>query len=160
MKALINNVLVAVSGSDASINAAKYGVILARQYKCNLHGVYVIDTATLRQLVFSRIFIEDESLEYERSLETNGERYLNYVKELSAQKGVKMTTALRRGSIYSEILKESEERASDLIILGGWERDRQERDIISQSHRDILLHARCSVLVAKEQDIDRLYKQL
>jgi nucleotide-binding universal stress UspA family protein len=158
MKALFSNALVAVSGSDASINAAKYGIVLAKQYKCSLHGVYIIDTATLRQLVFSRIFVEDESQEYERSLEANGERYLNFVRDLAAQKGVKMTTALRRGPIFSEILSEAQERDSDLIILGGWERDRQERDIISQSHRDILLHARCSVLVVKEQDVERLYK--
>jgi nucleotide-binding universal stress UspA family protein len=159
MKTLISNALVAVSGSDASINAAKYAITLAKQFKCSLHGVNVIDTATLRQLVFAKIFVEDESQEYEHSLEANGEHYLNFVRDIAAQKGVKMTTSIRRGSIYSEILKEAEERTADLIILGGWERDRQERDIISQSHRDILLHARCSVLVVKEQDIDRIFKQ-
>jgi nucleotide-binding universal stress UspA family protein len=74
MKPLIQNVLVAISGSDASINAAKYAIVLARQYRCSLTAVYVVDTATLRQLVITNIFIEDESEDYEKSLEENGRR--------------------------------------------------------------------------------------
>jgi nucleotide-binding universal stress UspA family protein len=160
MKNLISSVVVAVSGSGASINAAKYAVLLARQFKCLIHGVYVVDTATLRQLVMSKIFVKDESQEYEESLETNGERYLKYVVELAEGKGVKMSTSLRKGAIFAEILQEAGERKADLILLGGWETGRQDRDIISQTHRDILHEAKCSVLVVKEHDIERLYKQL
>ncbi|MDR3201189.1 MAG: universal stress protein [Spirochaetales bacterium] len=160
MKPLIQNILVAISGSDASINAAKYAVVLARQYRCNLTAVYVIDTATLRQLVITNIFLEDESADYEKSLEDNGQRYLNYTRDLASQKNVKVETVLRKGAVFSEILREADEKKSDLIILGGWEKDRKERDIISESHKEILMNAKCSVLVAKERDIDRIFKQL
>jgi nucleotide-binding universal stress UspA family protein len=160
MKPLIQNILVAISGSDASINAAKYAIVLAKQYRCTLTAVYVVDTATLRQLVITKIFVEDESQDYEKSLESNGKRYMNYVEELAAQKGVKINSVLKKGAVYTEILREADEKKADLIILGGWEKERKERDIISESHREVLLHAKCSVLVAKEQDIDRLFKQL
>jgi len=160
MKTLMQNLVVAVSGSDASINAAKYAIVLAKQYGCTLTAVYVVDTATLKQLVITKIFVEEESADYERSLEANGMRYLNYIRDLGAQKGVTVETVLKKGKIYSEIIQGAAARQANLIIPGGWERERKERDIISDSHREILLNARCSVLVAKEQDIEKIYDRL
>jgi nucleotide-binding universal stress UspA family protein len=159
VKPIIQNILVAISGSDASINAAKYALVLAKQFKCGLTAVYVVDTATLRQLVITNIFLEDESEDYEKSLMENGERYLNYVQELAAQKSVKVETVLRKGAVFTEILREAEQKSCDLIILGGWEKNRSEREIISESHKEILLNSKCSVLVAKERDIERIFKQ-
>ncbi len=160
MKTLFNNVLVAISGSDASINASKYAIMFSKIYKCKLTAIYVVDTATLKELLISRIFVVDESVEYEKSLEDNGHRYLNYIEELALKKGVKIDKILKHGSIYGEILKTSEETKSELIILGGWERNRNMRDLISHSHKEVLVNAKASVLVVKEQNVDNLYKQL
>lgn len=158
MNALISNIVVAISGSDASINAAKYAILLAKAYHCRVTAVYVIDTATLRQLLLTRIFIEEESREYEESLKANGQRYLQFVKSLAEDKGVELTTELRSGAIYTEVLRAAEERHAQLILLGGWESRRDQRDSISVAHREILHHARCSVLIVKERDIESLYK--
>lgn len=158
-KPLFSNILVAVSGSDASIHAAKYAIIMAKLYRCRLTAVYVVDTATIRQLTLSKIFVQEESVEYEKSLEANGERYLSFVEELGRAKNVKIERELRRGAVYTEILAVSDEKKSDLIVLGGWERDRSARDIISHAHREIMVSARCSVFVVKEPNIDQLYKQ-
>ncbi|MDR1307967.1 MAG: universal stress protein [Treponema sp.] len=159
IKALFSNIVVAVSGSDASILASKYAIVLAKLYRCRLSAVYVIDTATIRQLTLSKIFIQEESLEYEKSLEANGERYLSFVEELARAKGVKIEREMRRGAVYTELLSAADERKADLIILGGWEKDRSARDIITHSHREIMVGAKCSILLAKEPSIDQLYKQ-
>ncbi|GHV89091.1 universal stress protein [Spirochaetia bacterium] len=158
-KPLISNVLVGVTGSDASVLAAKYAIVLAKQYGCRLTAVYVVDTATIRQLTLSKIFIQEESQEYEKSLEANGERHLAFAEELAHAKGIKIGRDLRRGAVYTEILKAADEHKADLIILGGWERDRNARDIISHSHREVMVNAKCSVLLVKEPTIDQLYKQ-
>jgi nucleotide-binding universal stress UspA family protein len=160
MKSLLNDLVVAISGSDASIYAAKYAIILAKQNKCSLTAVYVIDTATLKHLMMTRIFVQEESAEYERGLEANGNRYLAFIRELAAAKGVKIDTELRRGAVYSEILSVADERDADCIILGGWESGRPSRDIISQAHRDVLVDSKCSVLVVKEPNVDQLYRAL
>ncbi len=159
IKPLFSNIVVAVSGSDASIHGAKYAIIMAKLYRCRLSAVYVVDTATIRQLTLSKIFIQEESQEYERSLEANGERYLAFVDELAKAKGVKAEKELRRGAVYTEILGVADEKKADLIILGGWEKERSARDIISHSHREIMVNAKCSVFVVKEPNIDQLYKQ-
>ena len=159
IKNLFSNIVVAVSGSDASILASKYAIILAKLYHCRLSAIYVIDTATIRQLTLSKIFIQEESLEYEKSLEANGERYLSFVEELARANGVKIEREMRRGAVYTEILSAADERKADLIVLGGWEKDRSVRDIIGIAHREIAINAKCSVLLVKEPEIDQLYKR-
>jgi nucleotide-binding universal stress UspA family protein len=159
IKPLFSNLVVAVSGSDASILAAKYAIIMAKQYRCHLCAVYVVDTATIRQLTLSKIFIQEESLDYERSLEANGERYLSFVEELARAKGVKIERVIRKGAVYTEILTAADEKKADLIVLGGWEKERNARDVISHSHREIMVNAKCSVFLVKEPLVDQLYKQ-
>jgi len=159
IKGLFSNILLAVSGSDASILAAKYAIVMAKLYHCKLSAVYVIDTATIKQLTLSKIFIQEESQEYEKSLEANGERYLSFVEELARAKGVKIEREMRRGAVYTELLTAADERKADLIILGGWEKDRSARDIITHAHREIMISAKCSVLLVKEPSIDLIYKQ-
>jgi len=154
------SIVVAVNGSDASILAAKYAIVLTKACNCRLSAVYVVDTATIKQLTLSKILIKEESLEYESSLEANGARYLSFVEELARAKGVKIERELRHGAVYTEIISVAGEKNADLIVLGGWEKDRNPRDIISHSYREVMVNAKCSVLLAKEQDIDKIYKHL
>jgi nucleotide-binding universal stress UspA family protein len=158
-KPLISNIVVVITGSDASILAAKYAIVMAKAYRCRMTAVYVVDTATIRQLTLSKIFIQEESQEYEKSLTSNGERYLSFVEELARAKGVKIDREIRQGAVYTEILTVADDRKADLIVLGGWEKDRSARDIISQAHREIMVNAKCSVLLVKEPGIDQIYKQ-
>ena len=160
LKPLISNIVVAISGSEASVQAAKYAVILAKLYHCALDAVYVVDSATLKQLTMSRILIADESADFEASLEQNGRRYLAFIEEIAKAKGVKLQTELRRGAVCTEILAAAGHRKADLIILGGWEKGRSAKDIISHLHREILLNAKCSVLISKEPEIDAMYRRI
>jgi nucleotide-binding universal stress UspA family protein len=159
MKELLQTVVVAVSGSEASISAAKYAIALARVYRSRVIAVYVVDTATLRELLMSRIFVEEESADYEKSLEQNGQRYLNYVAELAGKKGVQVEMILRKGSIPTEIVEVAEDSKADLILLGGFE-DKGLRDTLSRQRREVVKLARCSVLIVKEPDIEAIFKKL
>ncbi|MDR2942633.1 MAG: universal stress protein [Treponema sp.] len=160
MKPLISNIVTAVTGTDASILAAKYGIVMAKTYNCKLIAVYVVDTATIKQLTLSKIFLPEEGAEYEKSLENNGNRYLTFVEELASAKGVKIEKIMRRGAIYTEILTAADEKKADLILLGGWEKDTKTKDIIGHSHRETVMNAKCSVTIVKEPEIDQIYKRL
>ena len=160
MKPLLQTVVIAVSGSEASVGAAKYAIVLAKQYRCRLVAVNVVDTATLKELLLSRIFVEDESFEYEHSLEENGQRYLNYVEELAQKKGVAVEKVLRRGAVATEVIHAAEDCGADIILLGGFEEKESFRDALSRQHRDILKNSRCSILVVKDPDADFRYRKL
>jgi nucleotide-binding universal stress UspA family protein len=159
IKPLFHNIMVMVNGTEASINAVKYAILLAKLYHCSVFAVYVVDTATIKQLTLNKIFIEEESRDYEKSLEANGNRYLAYVDELAKAKGVKIETELRRGAICTEVLTSAEEKHIDVILMGGQESSSsQQKEIISSTFKSVLIHSRCSVLVVKERMIEQLYK--
>ncbi|MBN1617213.1 MAG: universal stress protein [Spirochaetales bacterium] len=159
IKPLFQNILVLLNGTDASINAVRYAVLMAKLYRSRVYAVYVVDTATIKQLTLNRIFIDEESREYEQSLEENGHRYLSYAEELGKAKGVKIETELRRGAIWSEVVTMSEERKMDLILLGGQEGETVDsKDIMSSTYRSVMMNARCSVLIVKERMIEQLFK--
>lgn len=157
IKPLFNNILVVINGSEASIQAAQYGVLMARLYRCDMKAIYVVDTATLKELTISKFFVSEESSEYEKSLTEDGKRYLNYVENLAKAKGIKIETELRKGSVWSEVIAYADDSKTDLILLGE-HRHIQSKDVISSIYREIISHANCSVLVVKEKDIEKLYK--
>ncbi|HHU35930.1 MAG TPA: universal stress protein [Treponema sp.] len=162
IKPLFQNIMVMVNGTDASINAVRFAVLMAKLYRCRVYAIYVVDTATIKQLTLNRIFIEEESREYEQSLEDNGRRYLAFVEEMAQEKGVKIETELRHGAIWSEVVTSAEEKKIDVILLGGNDGEAveagEEKEIISASYRTIMLRARCSVLIVKEKMIEQLFK--
>ncbi len=159
IKQLFENVLIVINGSDASIHAAQYGILMAKLYRCNLKAVYVVDTATLKQLTLQKIFVTEESSEYEASLESDGMRYLQYVEELGKAKGVPIQIELRKGAIWSEVITTANEMKSNVILLGGSENnDPYQKDVIATSYGEIILHANCSVLLVREKLIEQLYK--
>ena len=159
MKPLISNIITGITGSDASVSAGKYAIVMAKMYHCQLSMVYVVDTATIKQLMLHKIFIPEESIEYEKSLEANGERYLSFMEELARSKGVKIKKEIRRGAVYTEIVAAAEEQKADLIVMGGRDKDRGARDIIGHAHHEIMINAKCSVLVVKDPNIDLIFKQ-
>lgn len=156
---LFRNLLVMVNGTDASINAAKYAIIMAKLYKCSVRAVYVVDVATIKMLSLNRIFIEEESRDYERSLEQNGKRHLSYVEKIGGEKGVRVAIELRRGAIWSEIVACAEENAIDAILVGSSGSEAADgKESISLTFKSVLTHARCSILVVKEPEIEQLFK--
>jgi len=159
IKPLFQNVLVMVNGTEASLNAVRYAVLMAKLYRSRVCAVYVVDTATIKQLTINRIFVEEESRQYEQSLSENGNRYLAYVEELGKSKGVRIETELRRGAIWSEVIASADENHIDAILIGGSERDPgDQKEILSSTFKSVLLNARCSVLVVKEKMIEQLYR--
>lgn len=159
IKPLFKNVLVLINGSASSIDAAKYGILMSKLYHCNLKALYVVDTSTLKQLTLNKYFVKQESEEYEKGLMANGERYLQYVKDLGTAKGIKIETELKKGSVWSETVKAAENSESNLILLGGVESTTHDnRDLLSTTYREIMINASCSVLIVRQDMIEQLYK--
>ena len=162
VRPLFRKVLVAVNGSERSLNAAMYSVLLARELKCALRAVYVVDVATLKQLELSKFLISDEAEKYREILVKDGEKYLSYVERLAEEKTVALEAELRTGAVWTEIVASAEEFGADAILLGGrggvgdapgggaFEK-------FSPVASEIASSARCNVLVVNE-DVQKLFK--
>lgn len=159
IKPLFQKVLVVVNSSDASIKAAEYGILMAKLYRCSLKAVYVVDTATLKQLTLNKFFISEESREYEESLTSDGQRYLRYVESLAEKKGVKIETEMKKGAVWSEVVTTARNMKADLILLGGFDGGTGDRhDVLSTAYREIMVNADCSVLMVRQPMIEQLFK--
>lgn len=66
---------------------------------------------------------------------------IDYPKEL-------LSSVLRLGSVYSEILAEAEEWGADLIVVGS-HRPSMATYLLGSNAKTIVRHAKCSVLVAR-----------
>lgn len=160
MKQFFGTLLVAINGSEASIGALKYALAMKNSFDSKVTACYVVDTATIRQLALSRIFVPEESEEYERNLENSGRRYLNFCIEIAGQKHLSVETRLCKGSVPGEIVKAAIEIHADCIILGGNPTEMQNRDAIADANREIAKNARCPVLFVKPGIGEELYKAL
>ncbi len=164
IKPLFQKAVVAVNGSEQSLHAAMYGIMMASQYKIELEAVYVVDSATIKQLEMSKIFFAEEASHYVESLKKDGEKYLKYVENLAQQKKIHIATKLCSGAVWSEVLKAADEFCADLILLGGKEHGAAlmssvvHHDKASAINSEIIGSAGCNVLVVREPEIDKLFK--
>lgn len=158
MKGLLSKVIVLAEGAYSSAAPVKYAVALARAFGTEVTAVYAVDTAAIRHLSRSRIFVDEESLEYERSLEDTGKRRLAFAEELARAKGVTIKTMILKGSIAGEVVRVAEELEADCILLGGWEQGGVFRDIIMEASREIANLAPCPILIVKSRDAEKVYK--
>ena len=109
----------------------------------------------------ARIFLEDEQLEYEHDMEADGERYLNYINELAAKKGVSITKKQSRGNVHHEIVNIVKEEKVDLLIVGELSRIRSRRDEFYDETERAIRMVNCSVLIVKDEDrVWEMYESL
>lgn len=153
----LSKVVVLAEGLYSSAAPMKYAVALAKSFGTEVIAAYAVDTAAIRHLSRSRIFVDEESEEYERSLEETGRRRLAFAQELGRAKGAKVETRLLKGSIAGEVVRLAEEVGADCILLGGWEHNGDFRDIILEANREIANLAACSVLIVKGRDAEKAY---
>jgi nucleotide-binding universal stress UspA family protein len=152
MEGPINRILVFVDGTEQSITAAQYAIVLSRSLQAELFAMYVVDTRALSDLLRTRIFIEAEQEEYRQDLDADAVRYLNHIKTLARQKGVAVETISTSGTVHQEIKKTIAERDIDLLVIGELSRIRSRRDEFHNEAERAMRSVTCSVLIVKDED--------
>ena len=152
MNGPFERIAVYVDGSEASITAAMYAIVLAKTTDASLTAFYVINTRALNDLVKARIFLEEEQNEYQHDLEADADRYLNHVKKLGDQKGLDVKTLCVSGTIHREIKEQTKEMAADLLVVGGISQIRSRRDEIMNETERAMRSVHCPVLIVKDED--------
>ena len=158
-KSFFKKIVVAVNGKQSSIQTAMYAVMMSKIYNIEIRFVFVIDTATIKFLSINKLIISDD---LEQRLESDGKRYLEYVEMLASSKGVKCEKDLRKGGVFSEVLKSAEEFEADLILLGGNIREVGKTGIkhnfLSSAENGILANSKCPVMIVQKPDIEAEFK--
>ena len=152
MSDIIRNILVHIDGTEHAVTAAHYAVCLAKTLHADLSALFVVNTQALGTLVKSRIFLEDEEMEYRNDLYADAERYLNHVKTIGQAKGVDITLLNKSGSVSGEIKQSVQELNIDLLVIGELSRIKSRRDQFYDETERAMRSVPCSVLMVKDDD--------
>ena len=151
MSSPIKKIMVYIDGSEQSITAAQYAICLASFSGAELIAHYVVNVRAVEDLLKARIFLKDEQVEYERDMEADAERYLNYVNELAVKKGVSITRKRSSGNVHQEIVNAVNQGKVDLLVIGELSRIRSRRDEFYDESERTMRSVTCSVLIVKDE---------
>ena len=141
--AIISKILVAVDGSDESMDAADLATSLSKEYNAELYALHVMRADV-------DLFGPHETSEFITSMKNEGETYLNKVKLKANQKNIQIKTEIISSmNISGGILDYAEENNIDLIVIGTRGRSGFKRLLLGSVASHVITYAHCPVLVVK-----------
>ena len=148
----IRNILVYIDGTEESVTATQYAVLLAESTGAVLSAVYIVNTRALKDLVNARIFLREEQEEYQRDIEADADKYLNHASELAAKRGVPLEKIKANGNVHQEVKRIVKEKDADLLVIGELSQIRSRRDEFYNEAERAMRSVDCSVLIVKDED--------
>lgn len=141
---IYKKILLAVDGSEASKNAVRHAVELAKQSGGTLLALYVVPPLDVIDI---ETFKPDT---LRRGLMKEGEKILMEIKELAKGKGVDIQTRLEEGIPFEKICEVAGDTDSDLIVMGSHGRTGIGKVFIGSVTERVISKAKCRpVLVVK-----------
>lgn len=116
---MISNILVPTDGSEAAQKAARYAIDLAKQLKCAIIVLSVIDNrSVMTQTISAQENIRHMIEPIEDYLREAAEGYAGEIEKLCAKNGVQSKTVITAGHPVEGIVKEAVRANANLIIMG------------------------------------------
>jgi nucleotide-binding universal stress UspA family protein len=150
-----SKMLVAIDGSDASMDAADYAIFLSKQYNAELlYVLHVIHPAEL-DLSFGQIKEELPPSSYYVVANTNNnkeeaQKYLYKVKLIANEKNVQIKTEIIASpNVAGGIVDYAEDKDVNLIVVGTRGKSGFKKVLLGSVAGDVVTYAHCPVLVVK-----------
>jgi nucleotide-binding universal stress UspA family protein len=143
-KTIFSKILVAIDGSDASMDAADYAISLSKEYNnAELYALHVIRADV-------DLFGPHETSEFMTTMRNEGEKYLNKVRLKVNEKNIQIKTEIISSTnIAGGIVDYAEENKIDLIVIGTRGRTGFKKLLLGSVASHVVTYAHCPVLVVK-----------
>jgi nucleotide-binding universal stress UspA family protein len=144
-------IMIATDGSDCSRLAADKGIELARLSGGMVYAVFVVSTASLSMDgdYFSSMGVNPYwELIYD-SLKNQGQKALDYVKDLGKMKGINVESVLLEGHPADELIQYAEENKMDIIVMGTLGRTGLDRLLLGSVAGNLVRHSKVPVMVVR-----------
>jgi len=151
-KPIFSKILVAIDGSDASMDAADYAITISQRYNAELYALHVIHADVDLPHVTSEfnLYWPHVTSESTRNLSNEGEKYLNNVKVKAIEKDMQIKTEIISSKdISGGIVDFAEENNIDLIVIGTRGRSGFKKLLLGSVASHVVTYAHCPVLVVK-----------
>ncbi|MGI6043313.1 MAG: universal stress protein [Methanosarcina sp.] len=143
--------MIATDGSDCSRLAADKGIELARLSGGMVYAVFVVSTASLSidGDYFSSMGVNPYWELIYNSLKNQGQKALDYVKDLGKMKGINVESVLLEGHPADELIQYAEENKMDIIVMGTLGRTGLDRLLLGSVAGNLVRHSKVPVMVVR-----------
>ena len=140
--------LVAVDGSNPSLNTSKYAIDLAKRYDAELIVLNIVSPVPYSQFEYANIgrMKEIETIEKEKA-----QQKLDKVKQKATEKEVSVKTdvLIKYTSVVKEIVEYAENMKIDMIVIGSRGVTGFKKLLLSSVASGVVTYSHCPVLVVK-----------
>jgi nucleotide-binding universal stress UspA family protein len=142
-KIMFYKILVAIDGSDESMNAADYAVSISKEYNAELYALHVIR-------VDVDLFGAYAESDFITSMRDEGQKYLNKVKLKAEEKNVHIKSELIASiNIAGGIVDYAQQKNIDVIVIGRRGLSGFKKLLLGNVAADTITYAHCPVMVVK-----------
>jgi nucleotide-binding universal stress UspA family protein len=146
-KTIISRILVAIDGSDSSMDAADYAISIAKKYDAELYALHVIHPADVDLLPGPA-----QTSAYSLVINTNkkSEEYLDKVKLKANEYAITIKTEVIAAINLAEgIVDYAEGKNTDIIVVGTRGKSGIKKALLGSIAANVVTYAHCPVLVIK-----------
>ena len=140
---IISKMLVAIDGSDVSMDAANYAIFISKEYNAELFALHVIRADV-------DLFGPHETSEFMTKMRNEGEKYLDKVIHKATEKNIQIKTEIIASiNIAGGIVDYAEENDINLIVIGTRGLSGFKKLLLGSVATHVITYAHCPVLVVK-----------
>ena len=146
-KTIISKILVAIDGSDASMDAADYAISISKKYNAELYALHVIHPADVDLLPGPA-----QTSAYSLVINTNkeSEEYLDKVKLKANEYAITIKTEVIAAINVAEgIVDYAEDKNTDIIVVGTRGKSGIKKALLGSVAANVVNYSHCPVLVIK-----------
>lgn len=141
-------ILVAVDGSDASINASNYAIDMAKKLEASLTVLFVVSPARYIDFGYATAGTMNEIESTKKKL---AQKEVDKINKEAMEQGVTVKTdvLINYFSVVKEIVEYAEKHKIDLIITGSRGMTGFKKMLLGSVASGVVTYAHCPVLVVK-----------
>ena len=146
-KTIFSKILVAIDGSDASMNAADYAIFISKQHSAELlYALHVIHPADVD--LFGPT--GERAAYYTIDMDKEAQEYLDKVKDKASEKNIQVKTEIIASTnIAGGIVDYAEDKDVDLIVIGTRGKSGFKKILLGSVASKVVTYAHCPVMVVK-----------
>jgi nucleotide-binding universal stress UspA family protein len=142
-KIMFYKILVAIDGSDPSMDAADYAISISKEYNAELYALYVIRADV-------DLFGVHQNSEYTATMKNEGEKYFDKVKLNAAENNIQIKTEIIASiNVAGGIVDYAQQKNIDLIVIGTRGSSRFKKLLVGSVAANTITYAHCPVMVVK-----------
>jgi nucleotide-binding universal stress UspA family protein len=140
---IFSKIIIAIDGSDASMDAADYAISISKQHNAELYALHVIRADV-------DLFGPHETSEFMTTMRNEGKKYMDKVILKANEKNIQIKTEfISSTNIAGGIVDYAEENNIDLIVIGTRGLSGFKKLLLGSVATNVVTYAHCPVMVVK-----------